>query len=308
MTEGVAPTFMIPGASRAGTTTLHRYLLQHSDIFLPKGKEIHFFSKDELYNRGTDYYKKEFEARTDECAIGDISPTYWYRGRTYDKSGSSQWTPESDTPNRIYDTYPDVRLIFTLRNPVDRLQSQYWKNVREGAENTTPLKAAIDEELQGKRQPETNKNCWLYLNHYPVHLRKWLRLFEREQILFLIFENWISDPKSALNAICNHIGVDPLETWNHNIETNPSVTPRIWLIHEIYYRLINDTILDDMIGQLGIRRMVYDLTSKPGKPSIDDETKQILYDEFKGDFESVEELTGRSVDSWRSVQSDEPNR
>lgn len=307
MTDRVDPTFMIPGPSRSGTTTLHRYLLQHPDIFLPKGKEIHFFSKDKLYNRGIEYYNKEFEARADERAIGDISPTYWRRGVTYDENGSYQWTPENDTPRRIYDTYPDMKLIFTLRNPVDRLQSQYWKNVRQGREDTTPLRAAIDAELQGERQPQTDNYCWLYLNHYPTHLRKWLKLFDRDQILFLIFEDWISDPKSALNAICNHIGVDSLETWDHDIETNPSVTPRIWLIHKIYYQFINNTILDDMIGQLGIRRMFYNLTSKSGKPDIDDETKRTLYNEFKNDFESIEKLTGKSVDSWRAAQPDEPD-
>jgi hypothetical protein len=308
MTDGVAPTFIIPGASRSGTTTLHRYLSQHPDIFLPKGKEIHFFSKDELYSRGKDYYENEFEARTDECAVGDISPTYWYRGKTYDKSGSKQWTPENDAPCRIYNHYPDVKLIFTLRNPIDRLQSQYWKNVRQGNEDTTPLKAAIDMELNGERQPQTGKPCWLYLNHYPIHLRKWLKLFDKDQILFLIFEDWISDPSSALTSICNHIGIDPIETWDHDIETNPSVTPRIWLLHNIYYQFINDTIFDRVIGRLGIRRIIYDLTSELGKPNIDDETERILYNEFKHDFDSVEELTGKSVDSWRRVQPDGSDR
>lgn len=294
------PTFLIPGASRSGTTSLHNYLSQHPDIFLPDGKELHFFERNENYRRGLNYYESLYDEWNGERAVGEVCPPYWLRGVTYE-SGAYRWQPDNDAPKRIRDAYPDVEIVLTLRNPVSRLHSQYWKNVRQGNEDVTPLRRAIEQERSGTRKKKQDNLCWLYHNRYPTHVRRWLELFDRDQIKFLIFENWISDPERALNAICDHIGVDPLDDWDLDIETNQSITPRIWFLNQFYHQYINDTPIQPLLAKTGIPRLLRRLNATPGKPELKPETERLLFEEFADDFDELEALTGLNLDVWREA-------
>ncbi len=83
----------------------------------PKGPD--FFGENEIYQKGLKYYNKFFTHCNEENIIGEISPEYMYRKKT---------------PKRIYNTFPEVKLLFILRDPVDRVYSQYWHEVRIGWE------------------------------------------------------------------------------------------------------------------------------------------------------------------------------
>jgi hypothetical protein len=294
------PTFLIPGASRSGTTSLHNYLNQHPNIFLPDGKELHFFERDENYRRGLEYYESLYSEWDGEKAAGEISPPYWYHGIIYEDS-EYHWQPDDDAPQRIHDAYPDAKIVFTLRNPVTRLHSQYWKNVRQGTEDVTPLPRAIELARSGARNKETDNLCWLYRNHYPPHIRHWLNLFDRDQILFLVFENWISEPEDALNTICKHIGVEPLDDWDLEIDTNTSITPHFWFLNQFYHQYINDTPIQPILAKTGIPRLLRRLNSTSGKPELEPETERILYDIFEDDFDELEELIDVDLDVWREA-------
>jgi hypothetical protein len=294
------PTFLIPGASRSGTTSLHCYLSQHPDIFLPDGKELHFFSRNENYRRGLDFYESLYDGWDGERAAGEACPTYENCGVIYEE-GSYQWQPDDDAPKRIHDAYPDIDIVLTLRNPVMRLHSQYWKHVRQGYEDVTPLRRAIEQELSGVRDREYDNLCWLYYNHYPTHVKRWLELFDRNQILFLVFENWITEPERALDAICNHIGVDPIDDWNLDIETNQSITPRFWFLNQFYHQYINHTPIQPLLAKTGIPRVLRRLNATSRKPDLEPETKRMLFEEFADDFDELESLTGLNLDVWREA-------
>lgn len=294
------PTFLIPGASRSGTTSLHSYLTQHPDIFLPNGKELHFFERNENYRRGLEYYESLYDEWDGERAAGEVCPPYWYRGVTYE-DGAYRWQPDDDAATRIHDAYPDVDIVLTLRNPVTRLHSQYWKNVRQGYEDVTPLGRAIERERSGVRKKERDNLCWLYYNHYPTHVRRWLELFDRDQILFLVFENWIAEPEQALNAICEHIGVEPLDDWELDTESNQSITPRFWFLNRFYHQYINDTPIQPLLAKTGIPRVLRRLNATSGKPELEPETERLLFEEFADDFDELEALTGLDLDVWRQA-------
>jgi len=294
------PTFLIPGASRSGTTALHNYLDQHPDVFLPDGKELHFFERNENYQRGLEYYESLFDGWDGEKAVGESSPPYWNKGVVYEH-GDYLWQPHRDAPRRIQKAYPDIRIVLSLRNPVTRLHSQYWKNVRQGYEDVTPLRRAIEQEQSGERTREEDNLCWLFRNRYPIHVRHWLDLFDRDQILFIVFEKWIDDPEDALNAICDHLGVGALESWDLDTETNPSITPRVWLLNQFYHQYINHTPIQPILAKTGIPRLLRRLNAKPGKPDLDPETQRILFEEFADDFDELESLINEDLDIWREA-------
>ena len=62
MPDGRPPTFVIPGASKSGTSSLHHYLSAHPDIYMPPEKELHFFSRDANYEQGLNAYEAHFTA------------------------------------------------------------------------------------------------------------------------------------------------------------------------------------------------------------------------------------------------------
>jgi hypothetical protein len=111
------PKFIIAGAAKAGTSSLCDYLGQHHDIFITQPKELNFFNnkrKDEELNR----YLKYFDAAKNQVA-GEGSVSYLQ----YSKCSAPQ----------LKRYFPDLRLIFMLRNPIQRLYSDFWFNIHRGA-------------------------------------------------------------------------------------------------------------------------------------------------------------------------------
>lgn len=291
MTESTRPTFLVPGVSRAGTTTLHDYLSDHDDIFMPAEKELRFFDRDENYNRGIEYYESQFSGHDGETAVGESSPPYWYRGITFDEDRNYDFDLDDDPPTRIHEAYPDLKIIFTLRNPVSRAYSQYWKNVRQGRERVYPFSEAIEAEIEGDRSHRDTAMCWFYKNQYSKHLQRWFELYDENQILVLIFEEWIRDPPAALNRICEFIGVEPSDTWEDtDRKKNRTRTPRNLRLNEIYH---------DYLRWTGIGEVIYYLNLQRGYPEMSHEMVQYLSEIFEPEISAVEDITGRNLDIWR---------
>jgi hypothetical protein len=113
------PNFLCIGTFRAGTTWLYHVLKSHPDVFLAKEKELMFFSHH--YGNGIGWYENCFQGYNGEKLIGEISPSY---------------LGHKHAPERIKEDLPGVKLIATLRNPVDQVYSSYnmrysRKGVRE---------------------------------------------------------------------------------------------------------------------------------------------------------------------------------
>jgi hypothetical protein len=294
MAESRRPTFLIPGASRAGTTTLHDYLSEHDNIFMPADKELRFFDREENYRQGLSYYESQFSGHDGEAAVGESSPPYWYRGIVFDEDREFRFDTDNDPPTRIHESYPDLKIVFTLRNPVTRAYSQYWKNVRQGRERTYPFEAAIREEIEGDRDHRRSAMCWYYKNKYSVHLKKWFDLFGEDQIEIFIFEEWIQDPPTALDEICEFLGVEPPETWaDTNRKKNKTKTPKNLRLNEIYH---------DYLCWTGIGELIYYLNLRVGYPDMDPEMKAYLTKAFESEIEAVEEIIGRRLDVWRDPE------
>ncbi|NEO98895.1 MAG: sulfotransferase [Symploca sp. SIO2E9] len=113
-----SPNFIIIGAMKCATTTLHEQLARQPGIFMTKLKEPNFFSNDERYAKGINWYLSLLESAKADDLCGQSS-THYTKLPTY-----------SQTIERMYQYLPDVRLIYVMRHPIDRLKSQYiheWK-------------------------------------------------------------------------------------------------------------------------------------------------------------------------------------
>jgi len=90
------PTFIIAGAMRCATSTLHSHLREHPEVAVATTKEVHFF--DERFDLGMGWYRQQFPNAEHAVAVGEATPNYLY-------------SPEAI--GRIAGTLPDVRLIVT---------------------------------------------------------------------------------------------------------------------------------------------------------------------------------------------------
>src|SRR5687768_5412221 len=106
--------FLVMGAQKSGTTALAYFLMQHPEIYMPPDKEVHFFDNDRLFRgrSAVDYraYHNALNVPPGARMVGEATPIYMY------------WKP---APKRIKQYNPVTKMIFILRNPIDRAYSHY---------------------------------------------------------------------------------------------------------------------------------------------------------------------------------------
>lgn len=301
-----SPDFIVAGASRSGTTTLCHYLNEHDDIFLAErdqGAELHFFENDGEFDRGITYYESHFDTAPEGQVLGEKTPTYFYKGISWTSSAPSDytWRPDDDAPKRIHDHYPDVKLIFTLRNPATRAYSQFWKNYRQGRETASSFRDAIEAELDGERRHQEDRHCWIYLNSYSTHLRRWLEFFDRDQVKVLVFEEWIEDSDPVLADVCRFLDVEPPAEWNRSGDVkNVGGLPRILTINRLYQRYVSPTSLGTLLRKTRVTHLADQLNSTSGYPEMDEDDWKLMERTLADEIDATEKLLDRDLDIWRA--------
>lgn len=213
------PNFLIAGASRSGTSFLHSLLKQHPQVFLPNTKEILFFSREENFQKGIEWYESHFVNAQKDQLPGEASAPYFHKGIV--KQTDSQHNIQlEDSAKRIKTFYPNIRIILTLRNPIERLFSQYQKNRRSGG-IVLSLKDQLQKELSNPDQVSPAGRL-LYKNNYPLHLENWFSHFNQDQLKVLIFEDWLRQPKLAMEEIESFLGLEPFSYILESGKVNPS--------------------------------------------------------------------------------------
>ena len=207
------PSFFIAGAQKCGTTSLHRYLAQHRDVYLPaKPQETHFFDIEENYQKGVSWYLDCFRGHQGKRVIGETSPLYMYL---------------EYVPGRIHQLLPHAKLIFLLRNPVDRAYSHYWHERKKGRE-TLSFDDALASEPERIARDFLHRRRYSYLSRgrYLVQIERYLQYFKYSQMLFLIFEDLRRSPEASLEQCCRFLDVDHDNTIDLSVCHNPTVTVR----------------------------------------------------------------------------------
>jgi Sulfotransferase family len=197
------PDFIIAGAMKCGTTSMHSILNSHPDIFIPR-KEINFFDLDDLiqhpdfffFNSGRWYYPSFVRNDTE----------YWnwysafFAGATDDQllgEDSTCYLASEVAPERISKVGKEIKIIIMLRDPADRAYSQYWHLVRTG-------RATLSFEETLQIEPASV----LIRSLYEKQVRNFLRFMPRERIYFVIFEDFIRNSDATTRKVCDYLGVD----------------------------------------------------------------------------------------------------
>jgi hypothetical protein len=271
------PNFLIIGAAKAGTSTLHTYLRAHPRIFMPARKELRFFAYD---GKGDDYffpakslevYESYFAGATDEKALGEASPHYLR-------------TPQA--PRRIKDLIPGCNLIVSLRNPIERSFSSYTMAVRD---RTIEGVATYTEALE--KFP-------VFRRGYSRDLQNYFGIFDRSQIRIVHFEDIVRDPVQVAQSLCGFLGVTPDFAPDVQRVSNPGGLPKIKILHRF---LMNKRVLD-----FGKRHMPEKLVeaaknlrnSNLEKQEMTLKERQEALDIFRGDILKTQDIIGEDLSAW----------
>jgi hypothetical protein len=180
------PNFLVIGAMKSGTSSFAHYLGMHPEVFMSENKEPAFFSRPERFALGLSWYGSLFEDAGAAVARGEAS------------TGYTKYPAFSGTPERIAAAIPDVRLMYLVRHPIERIRSQYLHQVLRGQEKRTLVQIFAD-----------NGDHYLDLSRYSLQLDQYLEFFDREQLLVLTSDQLRTDRVETMNRAYEFIGVHP---------------------------------------------------------------------------------------------------
>lgn len=179
------PNFMVVGAQKAGTTWLFECLNEHPAVFVPELKETHFFCPPERCRHsrkhlGEQWYLNLFPSGGSHAVAGDMTTDDMYYGAAED----------------IHRLNPNMKIIFMLRNPVDRAYSAYWMKRRHSLE-AEHFEQSLDENVQLLERG-------LYFRQIVPFLEK----FGAANIRIYIYEEATRQPEAFFADLCRFLGVD----------------------------------------------------------------------------------------------------
>lgn len=208
--DAVTPTrLLVIGAQKAGTQSLAHYLDAQPRVQF-SARELNFFSDDRVWARGLDWYDQQLAPRTpDVQCIGETSPSYSMAG-AYPHAAS-----------RIAQTWPDVRLVYVLRDPVERMRSAYQHGLASGAE-TRPMRTALLED-----------DFYLDASCYAAQIHRYLELLPRESLKLVRSEDLRRRREEVVADVLAFAGVtDPVAALpddERNVTARRRV-PRRWAV------------------------------------------------------------------------------
>lgn len=279
---GRAPDFIGLGAQRAGTSWIYACLYEHPEVCMPV-KETHFFSREKNWSKGYAWYETLFEECPPEAKVGEFSTSYLV---------------DLATPEHIYQRYPGVKLMASLRNPMSRAYSNYMNDIVAGVvDRHSPFRMAL------RQHPE-----YLEQGRYAAQLERYLQNFSQDRMLILIYENGLKDPLAFIQSIFEFLKVD--ESFVPSMlftRVNEGRVPRFPWIDKML-REISAILRRGELSSLwwhakragigrGIRVLnTRQLLSKNRGLSVSDES--FLYEALADDIMALEALLGRELEEW----------
>ncbi|MBO9714531.1 sulfotransferase [Sphingomonas sp.] len=198
MTSERWPDFVIIGAMKCATSTLHVQLAAQPGFWMSNPKEPNFFSDPEQWAKGLDWYKGLFAGAGAVDLCGESSTHY---------------TKLPDLPDalpRVAEYLPDARFIYVMRHPIDRLVSHFihgWsKRDMDG-----PIEDAV------KRHP-----ALVDYGRYAMQITPWIERFGQDKVLPVFFERLTAHPQAEFERICAFLGYAGAPVWRPDLRDNVS--------------------------------------------------------------------------------------
>ena len=302
------PNFVVAGAPRCGTTALYAYLSEHPNIFMSKVKELNYFAEDypamrKINFRSHDDYLQLFsDAKDSDVGIGEASPFYLFSEVAFEKMSAA---------------LPNARIIVSLRNPVDFIQSYHRLNLsllRESEDDLQKAWVLQDERKLGKSLPKNLREPALLsygeLGKFSKYIEKLFATYPREQIKVILLDDLHADTKAVYEDILAFLeipsdGRKEFPRVNARFENKSRFMAKLFHPSLRVYQLFMKTISFFGTGFMEKVSVVYDklerLNTKPTQSSeMDAEFRAYLIEYFREDIEKLGRLLERDLSAWLS--------
>jgi Sulfotransferase family len=272
------PTFLIIGTMKGGTTSLHSYLRQHPQVFMPERKELNFFldeyagppidpPEERNWSRGLNWYERQFAGARHERAVGEASANY------------SRYPTYPGVAERIAEVVPEAKLVYLVRHPIDRVFSHYLHDLANGREQR-PLHIAVQRD-----------DRYVAPSRYATQVEHYLRVFSPGRVLVLKTDDLLARRAETVRRVLEFIGVSSDVRLDLDFEAHRSsekLKGTRALTHakrSRYRRLVPGPV----------RHRLRQLLANPLDTStieVDTETREFLLTQFAPDVRRLSELAG----------------
>ena len=296
------PNVVIIGAMKSGTTSLHHYLNLHPEICMSRQKELDFFNKDKNWNRGVEWYRSHFVGQGK--IYGESSPNY------------TDYPISKNVPQRMFSVIPAAKLIYIVRNPIERIISHY-----------THLSAIGKEQQSIERAlSELDSNLYVTRSKYYFQLSQFLEFYSPSNILVISSEELSNYPQKVILKVFQFLEVDREFEFKFDVTKNAgnilifgsSILNSDFKFNTKLHSSANkrrlkipakgrtDKTLRKITELLPIeirehakKIMYFPFTEKIKKPKLNNEIRNKLWDYLSEDIEQLKQFTGRSFSEWK---------
>ncbi len=268
------------GAGKSGTTSLHRYLDLHPDVAMSRRKELQFFTR-EHWREQVDWYRAQFDASA--AVRGESSPTY------------SVNPTHGDVPGRMHALIPDARLVYLVRDPIERLLAHWveWVHIVHERRDLAQSLADYD----------SPHNPYVIASRYSHQLDCFRADFDESQILVLDQRDLLERRAETLDEVFAFVGLPPLADRSglaalHNVREE-----KLWL-NDAGLWFVDRGVgrpLRDAARRLPrpLRRLVKRTVARPAEtPQLDGPLRAELEAFLHADAQQLRARTGRAFAHW----------
>lgn len=294
------PNFLVIGAGRSGTTSLHHYLRQHPDVFIPDRKApSHFYCVGEPAEVSLERrlstrahfvpdphdYEALFDPWSGQRAVGEVSPVY---------------LASTAVAQRVVERLDDVRIIAILRDPIERVHARFVARRRDGLEHTRDFATLVD--IERRRPLVLDDTAGTYLASGVVShvLATYLDRIAPERIRCYLFDDLRHDPGALVDDMMRFLEVDPDVPIDTQVSHNRSggtitgpATRALWT-----RTALARTWLRPHVPQ-PLRDRVFRFATRSVRPEpIEPSVRATLAEIYRPEVERLQDMLGRDLSHW----------
>lgn len=283
------------GAARSGSTWISRCLEEHPDILFSSQKsqkELNFFDGPQLikplqryktnYSKGITWYLNQFPDAEKGKKRGEFSIFYIY----YEESSQL-----------IKKHFPDVKLLVTLRNPIDMTYSLHWWH-----------KTFLGSDIPNTFEEALKLGIYKDLGFYYKQLRRYYDKFSKDRLFITLLDDIISKPEEVAKNLYSFLEVDssfvPSMLYKR---INKSEAPKIKVVDKIGRKAFKSLINFHSVAPLSYLLSNSKLANiyrkfnikKERYPKMNHNTRLELFKLYKKDITNLEKLIEKDLTDWK---------
>jgi hypothetical protein len=305
------PDFFIVGAAKSATTSLHTYLKQHPNIFLPERKELYFLAfggetpcfkladgtPREKVGVNREEYFKIYRNTPEACLAGDTSSWYLYYYKEVIRNIQELYGTQAGK----------IKIIMVLRNPVDRAWSHYSMHRGMGIidlpfpEAAAPGSGSFRERITGPDAGYFPGYDYIGFGMYSRQVEAFLEAFD--QVKIFLYEDFSENSRAVIDEITRFLGLEPLDRLKKEKRLNVSGAPRSGLAALVSRLVFRPYFLKKLFRSLLPAPLRYKIKMNISrflfkKKYMSREDRRMLIDIYRRDIRLLEKTLNRDLGAW----------